>query len=60
MNATEYTIPEHYDTSGIINADSDPAAEFAIWQEGCKNDPQTWTGNEFDLADFEAYIDSLK
>lgn len=58
MNTT-YTIAEHYDTTGIITAASDPAAEFALWQEQARENPADWTGTEFTIADFEDYIARL-
>lgn len=57
--STATTIPEHYDTAGIITASSDPAAEFATWQAHAAANPADWTGDEFTLADFEDYIAGL-
>lgn len=54
-----YTIPEHYDTAGIITAQSDPNTEFAIWQKLAAENPLEWDGDEFTLADFEAWIANL-
>lgn len=55
---TNYYIAEHYDPSGIITANSDPAAEFARWQQHAAENPDDWSGDEFTLADFEEYIKS--
>lgn len=57
MNA--YKISEHYDPSGIITAESDPAEEFAQWEEFAMADPD-WDGDEFTEQDFADYIDGLK
>jgi hypothetical protein len=54
--SARYDIAEHLDPSGEIHAGSNPAEEFARWQEHAAENPQDWTGNEFTLGDFESYI----
>ena len=56
--AFKYSIPEHWDIRGRINADSDPKAEFEIWQKWGKE--IGFKGTEFTLEDFEAYIRELR
>jgi len=54
---TKYTIPDHWDTIGLITGESNAIAEYALWKEG---DCGEWRGDEFTLATFEDYIDKLK
>jgi hypothetical protein len=54
---TKYTIPDHWDTIGLITAESNAIAEYALWKA---HDCGEWRGDEFTLATFEAYIDKLK
>lgn len=59
-NAVLYSIPEHWDTAGVITAESDPQTEYDLWAEHARNNPRDWNGAEFSLDDFRRYIDSLK
>ena len=56
----EFSVPEHWDTQGIITANSDPAEQYKLWKEFTKDSSQGWHGREFELCDFERYIDKLK
>lgn len=56
----EFKISEHWDTQGTITASSDPAEEYKLWRESAKDPSMGWHGREFELGDFERYIDSLK
>lgn len=59
-NVTAYNIAEHWDTSGEINALSDPAEEFAKWQEHAAENPQDWSGDEFTAEDFAEHIAEIR
>lgn len=59
-NVTAYTIAEHWDTAGEINALSDPAEEFAKWQEHAAENPQDWNGDEFTAEDFAEHIAEIR
>jgi len=59
-NVTSYNIAEHWDTAGEINAMSDPAEEFAKWQEHAAENPQDWSGDEFTAEDFAAYVAEIR
>ena len=54
----EFKISEHWDTQGTITASSDPAEEYKLWKKSAPS--MGWNGREFELGDFERYIDSLK
>ena len=54
---TKYSIPDHWDTIGLITGESNAIAEYALWKA---HDWDQSCGDEFTLADFEAYIDKLK
>ena len=56
----EFKISEHWDTLGVITASSDPVEQYKLWKEFTKDSSQGWHGREFELGDFERYIDSLK
>lgn len=53
------TIPDHWDPSALINANSQPNQEFARWKAHAAENPADWNGDEFTLDDFEDYIDKL-
>ena len=52
---TVRTIADHWDPAGVITAERDPSAEFALWREHAEQSPD-WRGDEFSLTDFEDYI----
>lgn len=58
--ATEYKIEEHWDPSGHITADCDPAEEFERWHSFAQKHPQDFPPDTFTIADFEKYIEGLK
>jgi hypothetical protein len=53
---TKYSIPDHWDTIGLITGESNAIAEYSLWKDAGGE----WLGDEFTLADFEAYIDKLQ
>jgi hypothetical protein len=57
---TKISIPTHYDTAATITGESDPVEEFDLWKEHAKANPCDWSGDEFNLSDFQRYISSLK
>lgn len=50
------SIPDDWDKSGNITAESNPSEEFSRWQQFARNNPDLWDGDEFTLEDFEKYI----
>ena len=58
MNTTP-TIPDHWDTLGLISSTSRPDQEFAIWQAHAAANPNDWNGDEFTKSDFSDYICTL-
>jgi len=54
----KYTIADHYDSSGIIDVNSNPHEEFARWQQTARYNLD-WGGDEFTLDDFIQHIASL-
>lgn len=54
----QYTIADHYDSTGIIDVNSNPQEEFARWQQTARYNSD-WTGDEFTLDDFIQHIASL-
>lgn len=59
-NVTAYNIAEHLDPSGEIHAGSNPAEEFARWQEHAAENPQDWSGEEFTAEDFAEHIAEIR
>tara|TARA_R110000744_G_scaffold364706_2_gene473312 strand:+ start:55 stop:231 length:177 start_codon:yes stop_codon:yes gene_type:complete len=55
----KYNIAEHWDAAGIITANSNAETEFKIFQNQAVYFDSAWTGDEFSLKDFEAYIASI-
>ena len=55
----KYTIEEHWDVDGHINADSNPENEFQVWKD-CASMEREWSGDEFSISDFRVYIAELK
>jgi len=56
---TIHTIPDHWDTLGIITANSVASSEYRVWRERAATSSE-WVGDELTEADFEAWIESLK
>jgi len=54
-----YSIPEHWDTGATIAADASAIIEFETWSKHAADSPD-WQGDEFTLADFVRYIETLK
>lgn len=52
------TIPDHWDTGRNITQFSNAQTEFDLWHGAALISPD-WRGDEFTLADFEAYIKGL-
>lgn len=56
----EFSIPDHWDTGGEITAESDAQTEYRLWKKAAKEQHDLgWSGGEFELADFERYIEKL-
>lgn len=53
-------IASHWDPSQEITTESCPREEFEIWLRHCASNLDDWTGQEFDLRDFQNYISNLK
>lgn len=60
----EFNIPEHWDLTCQITADSDAESEFLIWQQWANSpmgaNKEDWRGDEFTLDDFVQYISKLR
>jgi len=52
------SIADHYDTTGLIDVNSNPHYEFSQWVHFASINPD-WTGHEFTLDDFVSHIASF-
>jgi hypothetical protein len=58
-DSSQIDIAEHYDTGGLITAESNAEEEFKIWSEWAQWETD-YHGAEFTLSSFETHIDALK
>lgn len=56
---TDHRIDEYWDPDGEITATSDASAEYENWKEFASRSDNDWAGDEYELTDFEDYIENL-